>query len=135
MTPNGGSDRNEPEETSSTDVAASGVPLSLDAILDLLADHQRREILQCLVESADQTATMGEIADRLISVESERTGKRPGRDQVEVRIHHTHLPKLTEAGVVEYDARTQELRYWQNTRLEDILEFVTSAEVEADNHP
>lgn len=121
------------KEENSHESPVPDVPLSLDGILDLLTDHQRREILQCLINSDDDTATIGELSEQLITQESERTGVRPGRDQVEVQIYHTHLPKLTEAGIVEYDARNQELHYCQNARLEEVLEYVQSKEPVADD--
>lgn len=133
MTNKDGPDPDDAREEPAHESPVPDVPLSLDGILDLLADHQRREILQCLVNSDDDTATIGELSDQLITQESERTGARPGRDQVEVRIYHTHLPKLTEAGIVEYDARTQELHYWKNPRLENVLEYVQSKEQVADD--
>ena len=99
--------------------------LSVDGIFDLLASNQRREILRHLSASADSTATVDELVTLLLDHETQRTGAGPGRVQIEMTFHHVHLPKLTDADVVEYDARSQELRYWSDDRLEDLLEYVT----------
>lgn len=114
------------ERASEADVPDAA--LSLNAILELLAHHDRRLILRFLSEAPDHTATVDELVNHLIEEETEQTGKRPGRDQLKMQLHHTHLPKLTEAGVVEYDTRSQELRYWRHERLEDILEYLQSHE-------
>lgn len=96
--------------------------LSLNAILELLTHHHRRELLRQLVDDPDHTADFDEITTSLIEQELERTGKRPGRTEIEVQLHHIHLPKLMDAGIVEYDTRSREIRYWRHERLEDILE-------------
>lgn len=100
--------------------------LSLNAILELLAHHYRRETLRFLSDVPNQTATVDELANRLITWEAERTGKRPARDEIEAQLHHIHLPKMTEAGIIEYDTRSKELRYWREERLEDLLSYLSS---------
>lgn len=106
------------------DASVADVPPSLNAILDVLAHHYRRETLRCLVDDPEHVASIGDVASRLADRQTERTGKRPSRDQIEIELHHVHLPKLVEAGIVEYDARSQELRYWPNERVEDLLEYL-----------
>lgn len=120
------SDREQNEAAGETEAGldAPDVRLSLNATLEILAHHHRREILCILTNAPDHTATV----DELINREAERTDERPGHDEIEVAIHHVHLPKMADAGVVEYDARSQELRYWRNDRLEDLLEYVQSEE-------
>ena len=97
---------------------------SLNAILEVLAHHHRREILRALVGAPDHTASVDELAGRICDREIERTGERPGRDQIEMALHHVHLPKLADLGLVEYDARSQELRYRRNDLLENLLEYL-----------
>ncbi|UPV73121.1 hypothetical protein M0R89_11235 [Halorussus limi] len=109
-------DRSDREE--STDESVGSVTLSLDATLELLANHDRRAIISYLRDATRQTATADELADHLVERRAARTGERPGRSHVLSTLHHIHLPKLVDAGVVDYDARRQEVRYWGSERLE-----------------
>lgn len=57
-----------------------------------------------------------------------RTGERPAREHVETTLHHTHDPKLANAGILEYDARSREFRYRGHDRLEAWLERIRTHE-------
>jgi hypothetical protein len=97
---------------------AGSVTLSLDATLELLANHDRRAIISYLRDASRRTATVDELAKHLVERCAAQTGERPGRSHVRSTLHHIHVPKLVDAGVVDYDARTQEVRYWGSERLE-----------------
>lgn len=105
-----------------------GASLSVDALLEVLAHRYRRDTLRYLVNAPGHVAALKEVVDHLVEVETQATGARPGRDQIETALHHTHLPKLTNAGVVEYDPRSRELRYWPDDRLEDLLDYLLDVE-------
>ncbi|WP_425498449.1 DUF7344 domain-containing protein [Natrinema soli] len=89
-----------------------GISLSVDAVFEVLAHHHRHVLLRFLSNAPERTATVDEVAAHLMKQEAQRIGEQPGRDQVEMAIHHIHLPMLTEVGIVEYDVRSTELRYW-----------------------
>lgn len=92
--------------------------LSLDATLELLANHDRRRVLGYLMDDSDGTATVEELVDHVAEKRAERTDDALDTDQIETRLHHVHIPKLADAGVVEYDHRSGEVRYWGEDRLE-----------------
>ncbi|QSW99389.2 DUF7344 domain-containing protein [Haloterrigena alkaliphila] len=104
----------------------SGADLSLNAILEVMAHHHRREILRVLVDSPDHTASIDELMNHVSDLEVARTGQRPGRDQLEIAFHHVHLPALTDVGLLEYDARSKDVRYRRHERVEDLLEYLDS---------
>lgn len=106
------------------------VSISLDALLELLAHHHRREILRLLSADPNHTATVDEIVARLTAHEATRTGERPERDKIEMDLNHTHLPKLTASGLLEYDTRSKQLRYWPHDQLEALLADLQSYEPE-----
>lgn len=122
----------ESERGNQSDATLHEVSLSLDAILALLAHHHRRDLLRHLVRLPDQAATIDDCVGHLAEREAERTGNRPGRDHLEATLHHVHVPRLADAGVLEYDSRTQEIRYWGNDRLESWLERIRGDESEPD---
>ncbi|WP_049926367.1 DUF7344 domain-containing protein [Halopiger goleimassiliensis] len=82
-------------------IRASG--LSLDTGYSLLADETRRRVLEVLDEG-DRTTVAG-LAERL-----EADGA-PGLDarRASTALVHVHLPKLGDAGVIEYDDQTGEV--------------------------
>lgn len=112
-----GEDDDEPPDTD-----AHAVSLSQDDIHSILAHRQRRELLRYLVETSDPTVTVDECVDHLVDRADERTGERPDGDQVERILHHVHVPRLVDAGVAEYDARSREIRYWGHEELESWLD-------------
>lgn len=128
MPDDGGNGRNEGRDDVTTASDPHGTVLSLNAILEVLAHNHRREILSALVDAPSQSSTVDELTNRITKLEAERTGKHPGRDQIEMTFHHVHLPKLIDVGLVEYDPRFQELRYRRCERLEGLLEYLESVE-------
>jgi hypothetical protein len=96
----------------------SDVSLSLDTTLEILANNDRRAIIEYLRDVADQTATIDELVNYLVSQKSKQSDEYPGRDHVQTTLHHIHIPKLVDAGLIDYDARNQEIRYWGSDRLE-----------------
>ncbi|MFC7141316.1 hypothetical protein ACFQMA_15940 [Halosimplex aquaticum] len=77
-------------------------PSERDALFAILADPRRRRLLDVL-ETRDPGARMAlsELADRLAAAEGSTSGER--RHDVAAALHHVHLPKLDDAGLVEYD--------------------------------
>ncbi|WP_123537826.1 DUF7344 domain-containing protein [Halosimplex salinum] len=79
---------------------------STDEILACLADHERRVVLSTLRErtthvSIEELAThvAAAVADEsLVDVSQEE------RDSVHVDLYHAHLPKLADAGLIEWNA-------------------------------
>lgn len=126
MAGNGGCDSDDTGDEAEAEPDVPDVSLSLDAMLELLTHHHRREVLRFLIDDPNHTASIDELTSHLLDCEAERTSERPAHNEIETQLHHTHLPKLTDTGIVEYDARSQELRYWRHERLESLLEDVQS---------
>jgi DNA-binding transcriptional ArsR family regulator len=96
---------------------------STDDTLRLLADERRRTALRFLIEG-DGPTTVDEVAER---VAADAGDDRPV-ERVRVDLHHTHLPKMDEAGVVDYDARRGTVRYRQRAAVEELLDAVSERE-------
>lgn len=120
-----GSDAGQSDGRRDADAGAyRATELSIDATLELLSHHDRRRILRYFADSAERVATAEELVEQLLQATAERTGEVPNRNHLASSLHHIHLPKLTDAGVLEYDPRSKQLRYWGNERLERWLERV-----------
>lgn len=102
-----------------TDAADLGV----DVAYDLLADQRRRHVLACL---ADQTNSipLDDLAKDVAGRENEAPSAEIPDDEVEtisLSLHHTHLPKLAAAGVVDYDPDRDRVRAWETAgRVEQV---------------
>jgi hypothetical protein len=72
-------------------------------IHDILRNDRRRRVLEHLQESVG-TVTLRELAERIAAHESgESPPPRQLRESVYNSLHQTHLPKLDDENVVEYD--------------------------------
>ncbi|MGQ3413210.1 DUF7344 domain-containing protein [Natrinema sp. LN54] len=88
---------------------------AVDTAMDLLADRRRRAVLKYLAET-DGSAALTELA---VEIAAQEAGAEPNaisdhgdvsaRDRRAVRIslHHTHIPKLANADVVDYETETE----------------------------
>jgi hypothetical protein len=97
---------------------------SIETVFEILRDERRRDICRFLVAGAQSVVTVEEIADELAADEGERR-------RLALNCHHRHLPKLDDAGLIEYDARSNTVRYWGQPTLEKWLEHLEHV----DDHP
>lgn len=103
---------------------------SLDAILELLSQYQRREIIRFLHQADDDEYGIDRVLDHLAHVEERRTGEVPGEDHLLSVLVHVHGPKLEEAGVLDYDGKHRRIRYYPDDRIELALERIEELEAE-----
>jgi DNA-binding transcriptional ArsR family regulator len=81
-----------------------------DAVLDCLADERRRTVLRVLSEhggSVERSALAPKVASAIQSDDDLPTPT----EEVEVGLHHHHLPKLAEAGLIRFDRREGTVHY------------------------
>ncbi|WP_435348337.1 DUF7344 domain-containing protein [Haloarchaeobius sp. HRN-SO-5] len=98
------------------------VPVSteqLDRLFDALGDPRRRQLCAYMHTADRSVFGVDELVDELLR-RVETRADTPDRTQLEVRLHHAHVPKLTEAGLVEYDSRQGSLRYRGDERFVDV---------------
>lgn len=101
--------------------------LPVDAVFTILSDEQRRHFLYYLIDEAGGTARVSDVVDYLDTVESEAT---PGEgDSILVELHHRHLPKMEEAGLVDYDGEEGTIRYREDPLVEECLARVAARDV------
>jgi len=110
------------------DRGSGGQELSLDACLELLANRQRRRILEVFDDGDLDHASIDELIAEIIEAEIGATGERPGHDTVASTLFHVHLPKFAEAGVLEYDSRNLEVRYRGDPKIEELFETIQQYE-------
>ena len=122
---------------------------SLDLVFDLLSNSRRRYALYCLNDQSDGVATLETLTENVVTFE-QMTGATDGetnasmrtrtdsdhdghvRDRharVQIALTHTHLPKLEDAGLLEYDQRSEMVRYWSQPSVEEWLEHAKHKEI------
>ncbi|MFC6721304.1 DUF7344 domain-containing protein [Halobacteriaceae archaeon SHR40] len=86
-------------------------------LLDTLCHNLRREVIHYFenIESTD-TATVEELATHIA-----RRVPEMDQEQVSLELTHNHLPKLESNGWVEYETRTQCVRYHGHDSAEELL--------------
>lgn len=89
----------------------------IDEILSLLADRHRRRGLCVLRNGGGRAMTLDTLASEIASADDVTAD----RATVETSLYHVHLPKLADAGVVEFDARSGDVRYRSVPLVEDVL--------------
>ncbi|MFC7231348.1 ArsR family transcriptional regulator [Saliphagus sp. GCM10025308] len=98
-------DTSLPEEITSVTANGTDETLSKDVIFELLKNRRRREVLAYLLE-AEETVTLGELAEQIAAWENDTDVNALSSDQrkrVYVALYQTHLPKMDDAGIVDYD--------------------------------
>ena len=99
-----------------------------DTVFDVLADRDRRATLHFLRNSPDVVSF-----ETLAAHIAEREVGPGGRDrgQLVVRLHHVTVPKLADAGLLEYDARSGSIRYRGHPVVETCLDCTVDSDVSA----
>jgi len=85
--------------------SADPEPLTPDEVFEILSNHRRRMVLYYLRQHG-QTATVNELAEEIAAMENEIPVEEltsQQRKRVYVSLYQTHLPKMAEANVIDYD--------------------------------
>lgn len=89
----------------------------LDTILDALASENRRMVVHYFKRFDDDVATVDDLVEHAI-----RTSDSPeDGEQLAVLFHHSTLPKLADAGIIEYDPRSRTVRYRGDPAVEQLV--------------
>jgi DNA-binding transcriptional ArsR family regulator len=102
---------------------ASG--LSPDLVFEILSNTRRRMLLYYLRRHGG-SATVKELAEQIAALENEvdvEDLQRQQRKRVYVSLYQTHVPKLEEAGIVEYDDASGEVRL--TNRADEFDDYLT----------
>lgn len=99
--------------------------LSLDVVCELLANQRRQYVFACLLDHR-QAITLTDLAEDVAIREKERPFTEIPEEAVQTiatSLYHAHIPKLVDAGAVEYDQERDLVRVSETT---DLVERVLS---------
>ncbi|SIR86956.1 hypothetical protein SAMN05421858_4198 [Haladaptatus litoreus] len=94
--------------------------LPLSEACQILSSHYRRQLL-CYLQTKD--ADVANL-DELVTHIHKKSKRETTPEQVRILLIHTHIPKLADYGVIEFDRRNKDIRYRDGTKLEDFLELL-----------
>lgn len=97
---------------------------NLDTVFELLSDARRRYLLYYLYTINEDVAEFEAAVDGVYEYEAAGTdtGDHATRENIKIELHHNHLPRLANAGVVDYDRRHGTIRFTGNPALEEWVE-------------
>ncbi|WP_224332990.1 DUF7344 domain-containing protein [Haloprofundus halobius] len=96
-------------------------------ILSALSDQQCRRLLGYLHEKDGDIVSLGELTEYLAGGEADSI-EEFGTDNVAISLHHIHLPKLANIGLVEYDTRNRTVRYRGHEEVERAFDCLAHEE-------
>jgi hypothetical protein len=96
--------------------------LTLSTAFELLASAYRRHILHYFHGTEGESATLSELGSHVQTALAEEHEEH----RVRLRLHHQHLPKLADHNVIDYDRRSETVRYWGSSQLEALRSLTAS---------
>lgn len=98
--------------------------IDIDDALRLFADPDRRRVVAALVDDPDTVMSLGNLADQVaVGPSPSATGPQLA-DRSRAALRHNHLPRLDDIGIIEFDERSDTVRYRPDERVERLLEFI-----------
>ena len=107
-------------------------PVSSDELLSALANEHRRAIINSLTNASDKTLTRDALVDRVADKVRDEDAERATdehRQRIRIELHHTHLPKLEELRIIDYEAETGLVQFVGGELEQDILALVEPNDV------
>jgi len=117
-------DASNATDDASPEGASAGRPpaISIDRAFELLSREHRRRVLYYLMDN-EGAASIDDIAEHAAGASDDAA------DAAAVGLHHTHLPRLADAGVIDYDRDTERVSLAANAdRLGPYLELAAREE-------
>lgn len=90
---------------------------SLDPAVGVLVDHRRRGALYVLSETGGKPVFAVDLAQKVALMHPDS----PDIETLLTELHHVHLPKLADAGLVEFDRSSGLVRYDADEDVERLL--------------
>lgn len=99
--------------------------VSTDTLLQIAADPKRRTIVSNLSEHESTVVDVEELAEVLdLGFRRRAFNFPPGAVRMELR--HVHLPKLADAGIIDFNRDDNLVRYHGDDRLDALLQLVST---------
>ena len=94
------------------------------SVLRLLAPERRRAVMRALMEEPNATHRVDDIVSAIQETYEDSSKGPSNRTYLRSSLHHTHLPKLDDAEVVEYDANDGTVQYRGDPHIEQWVDQI-----------
>lgn len=94
---------------------------NLDTVFDLFSNSRRRYLLEYLFTVAGDVVEFEAAVNAVYKYETAgmEAGDHSSRENVGITLHHNHLPRLANEGILDYDRRHGTIRFTGHPTLED----------------
>lgn len=106
------------------EISQSSTPEQTDQLLYTLSNQRCRSVLSYFSDATEESASLDDLATALPHHDP------ANENQFAIQLHHTILPRLEDTGIVDYDARTNTVRYLGHSRLENWRRYISSNKTE-----
>jgi hypothetical protein len=113
---------------------------TLDAYCGILSNQRRQYLCAHLLQSGEDVYSLDELVERVLERERGQDSApqlEKHQQRISIELHHRHLPKLADTGLIDYDARTHTVRCQESLIRDDIPELlkqkITTIEESLDN--
>ena len=89
-----------------------------DELFEAFAAERRRRVLARLHGAVEREVPVARLTDYLAGVESD-----DAEGDVALSLRHVHIPKLVDAGLVDYERERDIVRYRHSPAVETVLEL------------
>ncbi|WP_242406250.1 DUF7344 domain-containing protein [Halostagnicola larsenii] len=106
--------------------------ISPDTVLSAVANEHRRAILDALDNASEKTLAYDVLVDRVADRVQDKDAKRESdehRQRVRIALHHTHLPKLEEARIIDYETEMGHIQFIGGELEQKILRLVVPYDI------
>ena len=103
----GGKSSDSPDIAGTESTDSDADPLPVDLIFDALSNERRQRLLSHL--RRDEPSSLVDLAEQIAAWENNTTVgavSRDARSRVYTGLYHSHIPRLVDMGIVEYDRET-----------------------------
>lgn len=104
----------------------------LNQIFELLQVPRRRYVLYYLYEVEREVVNLDNVVDAVCDYGARSTeyGDGPPRERVCIDVYHNQIPRLSDAGIIEYDRQEGTVRFRGSASLKEWVEHARWKEIE-----
>lgn len=93
---------------------------TLNQAFDLLRDQRQRYVLEILYTDPKTVMSIDDLVDHVLNNDPTADD----RDRVLITLHHKILPRLADTSVIDFDARTDTVRYHGSELVDNLLTVI-----------
>lgn len=103
--------------------------VATDAVVDALSHRHRRTVLRAVVQNERGATSVATLTDAVADVASSDTlSDGEHRQRILIALHHRHLPKMDDAGLVRYDTEAGRVQPTLDESEQGLLESIDAHE-------